>query len=130
MTNKEIVETWIKSLDANDFTTIKSLVAHNYQFRNPVTAAPLSADEHLGMMHIMKGAFDAHHELDMMIEEDNHVVVSAKWKGKHIGEFNGVSATGKTIEFYLIDRFDIVGGKVAKHHIEFNPMHLLGITGS
>jgi steroid delta-isomerase-like uncharacterized protein len=127
---KEIVKTWIKALDANDFETIENLMADNYQFRNPIAPAPISAQEHLGMMHMMKTAFDAQHQLEMIIEEENYVVMSAKWKGKHIGEFNGVPATGKVIEFYLIDCFYIVDGKVLQHHIEFNPMHLMGIAES
>ncbi|MGZ3955938.1 MAG: ester cyclase [Flavisolibacter sp.] len=125
---KEIVKKWIKALDANDFETIENLMADNYQFRNPIAPAPINGREHLGMMHMMKSSFDAQHQLEMIIEEDNYVVMSAKWTGKHIGEFNGVLATGKVIEFYLIDCFYIVDGKVLRHHIEFNPMHLMGIA--
>jgi steroid delta-isomerase-like uncharacterized protein len=125
---KEIVKTWIKALDSNDFATIENLMAHNYQFRNPLAPVPISGKEHLGMMYMMKSAFEAEHQIDMIIEEENYVVISAKWKGKHIGEFNGVPATEKVIEFYLIDCFYILDGKVLEHHIEFNPMHLMQIT--
>lgn len=128
MTNKEIVKAWIKALDANDFNTIKNLMANNYQFRNPITPNPIGADEHLGMMHAMKSAFEAHHEMDMIIEEDNYVVISGKWKGKHVGEFNGAAATGKSIEFYLIDSYYILNGKVEKLHVQFNPAPLMTLT--
>jgi len=93
MTNIEIIRTWIKALYTNDFTTIKNLMSANYECRNPMTPNLSSANEHLGMLQSLQSVFEAHHELDMIIEENNYVVISGKWKGKHIGEFNGVPVT-------------------------------------
>lgn len=97
----------------------------HYQFRHPMSSTPISAQEHLGLMDMMKSSFEAHHEFDVFIEEENHVVVSGKWMAKHVGDFNGIPATGKLIELYLIDIFQFNDGKVVYHHIEFNPMLIM-----
>ncbi len=125
MTNKEIVKAWYSALEINDFNTIKNFMGSTYQFRNPVSPIPINAEEHLGMMDMMKSAFEARHTFELFIEEGNHIVVSGKWNAKHTGDFNGIPATGKLIELYLIDIFEIVDGKVLYHHIEFNPMLIM-----
>jgi predicted ester cyclase len=130
MTNKEIIKAWHSALEANDFNTIKNFMDSKYQFRNPMSPTPIGAEEHLGMMDMMKSSFEARHEFDMFIEEDNYVVVSGKWNAKHIGDFNGIPATGKLIELNLIDIFKIVDGKVLYHHIEFNPMQIMAQIGA
>jgi predicted ester cyclase len=42
-----------------------------------------------------------------------------------VGEFNGVPATGKPVEFYFVDLFNIVNGKVTNEHLEMNPMTIM-----
>jgi predicted ester cyclase len=111
MTNKEIVKAWYSALEVNDFDTIKTLMDSKYQFRNPMTPTPMSAEEHLGMMNMMKSTFEARHTIDLFIEEDNYIAIRAKWSARHTGEFNGIPATGKLIELYLIDIFNIVDGE-------------------
>jgi predicted ester cyclase len=125
MTNKEIVKTWYSALEINDFNTIKNLMDSKYQFRNPMSSTAISALEHLSMMEMMKSSFEARHEFDVFIEDENYVAVSGKWIAKHIGDFNGIPATGKGIELQLIDIFKIIDGKVLYHHIEFNPMSIM-----
>jgi predicted ester cyclase len=130
MTNKEIVTAWYSALEVNDFNTIKNFMDSKYQFRNPMSSTPISAEEHLGMMDMMKSSFEARHEFDLFIEEENYIVVSGRWSAKHIGDFNGIPATGKLIELYLIDIFNIVDRKVLYHHIEFNPMLIMTQIGA
>ena len=130
MTNKDIVKTWYAALELNDFDTIKNLMDREYRFRNPMSPTPIGAEEHLALMNTMKSTFDARHTFDVFIEEENHVAVSGKWSAIHIGDFNGVPATGKLVELNLIDIFNIVDGKVLNHHIEFNPMLIMGQIGA
>jgi steroid delta-isomerase-like uncharacterized protein len=129
MENKEIVKAWYSALEENDFNTIKNLMDSKYQFRNPMSPIPISAEEHLGMMDAMKSAFEARHEFDVFIEQGNYVVVRGKWIAKHTGDFNGIPATGKLVELHLIDIFNIIDGKVVNHHIEFNPMLIMAQIG-
>lgn len=129
MTNKEIVRTWYSALETNDFDTIRSLMDDKYQFRNPMTSSPMNAEEHLGMMNMMKSAFEGRHKMELFIEDESHVAVTAKWSAKHTGDFSGIPATGRLVELYLIDVFKIVNRKVVDHHVEFNPMLMLAQIG-
>jgi predicted ester cyclase len=101
-----------------------------YRFYNPLAAIPINADEHLGMMQMMSSAFDAGHEFHLLVAEENNVVVSGTWQGKHVGDFNGVPATGKTIELRFIDIFTFAGDRVVDHHIEFNPAPLMSLLSA
>jgi predicted ester cyclase len=64
-----------------------------------------------------------------MIEENDKVVVRARFMGTHLGEFNGIPATGREVNlpFLIIYRFE--GGKIAEHWMEANQLALLTQLG-
>lgn len=66
---------------------------------------------------------------DDIIEQDDKVVVRARFMGTHNGEFNGIPATGKYVDmpFIIIYRFE--GGKIAEHWMEANHLTLLTQLG-
>jgi|SRR5689334_24087572 len=129
MTNKEIVKTWFAAIDAKDFNTLKKLTDTKHKFRNSLTPSPVAADEHIGMIQNMTSALEGKHTLNLIFGDDDHVAVSGKWSGKHVGEFNGVPATGNQVEFYFVDLFNIVNGKVVNEHLEMNPLTIMQQIG-
>lgn len=131
MTNKEIVKGSFASIDAKDFTTMKNYMDSKYQFRNPFATEPISSDEHIGMSQMMSSSFsEAIHIIDVMAGDGDYVAVSARWKAKHTGEFNGIPASGNLVEFYFLEMFHIVNGKVLSTHVEFNPMTMMAQLGA
>lgn len=66
---------------------------------------------------------------DDIIEQGDKVVVRARFMGTHNGEFNGIPATGKSVElpFIIIYRFE--GGKIAEHWLQANHLELLTQMG-
>jgi predicted ester cyclase len=64
-----------------------------------------------------------------IIEQGDKVVVRARFMGTHKGDFNGISATGKSVDlpFIIIYRFE--GGKIAEHWLEANHLALLTQLG-
>lgn len=64
-----------------------------------------------------------------IIEQGDKVVVRARISGTHLGEFNGIPATGRSIDlpFMIIYRFE--GGKIAEHWMEANHLALLTQLG-
>lgn len=129
MTNKEIVKTWFAAIDAKDFNTLKKLTDTKHKFRNSLTPDPIGVDEHIGMIQNMTSALEGKHTLNLVFGDDDHVAVSGKWSGKHVGEFNGVPATGNQVEFYFVDLFNIVNGKVVNEHLEMNPLTIMQQIG-
>jgi predicted ester cyclase len=125
MTNKEMIQTWFANIDANNFEGVKNLMDSRHKFHNPMTAAPVGINEHIGMMQMMTTAFKGQHHLDLVITEGNHLVVKGYWTGKHAGTFNGIPASDKTVTFTWIDIFEIVNGKVVTEYFEMNPMSIM-----
>ena len=85
-----------------------------------------TGDEHrgvealAGMLHyIYHVAFDAHAETKSLICSDNQAVLEGDFVGKHIGEFAGVPATGKTVRVPLCVVYDLEGGKIARGRVYF-----------
>jgi predicted ester cyclase len=130
MTNKEIAKSWFAAIDKKDFNAVKAMMHSGHEFHNPMMPQPANAEGHIGMMQMMTGALSGGHILDLVLEDDNHVVVRGKWSGKHTGEFNGVPATGKSVEFTFTDVFEIIDGKVRKEALEMNPMAIMAQIGA
>ena len=130
MTNKEIVKKWFNHIDTNNFNELRNLMGDEHKFQNPMTAAPIGCDEHIGMMRMMTSAFKGQHRLELILEDGNYVTVSGKWSGKHTGEFNGIAATNKPVQFPFIDIFHIENGKVTDEHMELNPMAIMAQIGA
>jgi predicted ester cyclase len=130
MTNKEIAKTWFASIDQQNFDRIKFLMDARHTFANPMTPTPIGPDEHIGMMQMMTSGFTGEHHLDLILEDHDHAVVRGRWKGKHTGEFNGLPATGKPVEFTFIDIFEIVNEKVRRETFEMNPMTIMVQIGA
>ena len=130
MTNKEIVRKWFSHIDAGHFEELKKLMDASHSFKNPMTPSPVGADQHVGMVQMMTSAMKGAHHLELVLEEGDHVVVSGTWSGKHTGEFNGIPATGNTVEFPFIDIFHIQNGKVTDEHMEMNPMLIMQQIGA
>jgi steroid delta-isomerase-like uncharacterized protein len=42
---------------------------------------------------------DLHNEIEFMLAEDDLVAAHQRWSGTHSGEFAGIEATGKKVEF-------------------------------
>jgi predicted ester cyclase len=63
---------------------------------------------------ILHGAFEARIELDDVVESADRVASRWRFAGRHIGEFNGIPATGKSFsaDFMSIDRFE--GDRIAE----------------
>lgn len=129
MTNKEIVRAWFKAIDNKDYDALRALMHPLHSFSNPMTPAPAGLEEHLGMIKGMTDSLGGEHLLDLVLQEEGYVVVRGTWVGKHVGEFNGVAATGKPVRFTFTDIFNIVDGKVKEEYIELNPMAIMAQIG-
>lgn len=130
MINKDFAKAWFKAIDNKDFSTLKSLMATDHLFYNPMTPEPCGPEQHIGMMQMMTSSFSGEHVLNLLVADDDHVVVRGTWQGKHTGEFNGMSATGKPVTFTFIDILEIRNGKVAREAFEMNPMAIMAQIGT
>jgi len=130
MTNKEIANAWFAAIDAKDFDTVKSLTGHNHSFENPMTPAPVGGDQHVEMIQMLTSALEGQHRLDLVLSDGDYVTVRGRWKGRHVGEFNGIPASNKPVEFTFIDIFHVSDGKVQEEYFEMNPMSIMMQIGA
>lgn len=132
MDNKTLAKKWFSSIDKHDWSVIEGLMDAEHRFVNPMTPAPIGPKEHLGVMQGMTSAFAGEHILDLVLSDGQHAVVRGRWKGRHTGNFNGLAATGKNVEFTFTDIFQVRDNKVVNEYFEMNPgslMQQIGATG-
>jgi predicted ester cyclase len=67
--------------------------------------------------------------MDELTAEGNRVVVRARFKGCHLGEFNGIAATGRTAEFPFVVSYTIENEKIVHHWLIADSMALMEQLG-
>jgi predicted ester cyclase len=68
---------------------------------------------------------------DEITAEGNRVVVRARLKGCHAGEFNGIPPTYRNVEFPFVISYEIENGKIVHHWLIADQtilMEQLGVT--
>jgi steroid delta-isomerase-like uncharacterized protein len=98
-----------------------SMMAADVVFTNMATG-----DEHAGiegvkgmLHHIYHVAFDARAETRNLVVSDGKAVLEADFVGKHIGEFAGVAATGKTVRVPLCVVYDLAHDQITRGRVYF-----------
>jgi hypothetical protein len=78
---------------------------------------PYLADEELiGHIAFFDAAFPKYEMFaDEITAEGNRVVVRARFKGCHKGEFNGILPTHRNVEFPFVISYEIENGKIVHH---------------
>lgn len=66
---------------------------------------------------------------DEMTAEDNRVVVSARIRGVHEGEFNGIPPTKRTIETHFMITYVVENEKIIHHSLIADQMELMEQLG-
>ena len=87
-------------------------------------------DAVMGMMHYLYNvAFDAKAAPKVTVFGENSAVAEFDFIGKHIGDFNGIPATGKDVCVPLAVVYDIENGKIKRGRIYFETPMLLKQLG-
>jgi len=74
-------------------------------------------------------AFDAAAIPRLVVFDEDHAVLEAVFAGKHIGEFNGIPATGKDVRVPMCVVYDVAGGLIRQARIYFELPALLKQLG-
>jgi predicted ester cyclase len=100
--NKAVIRRWLEARSTNDVET----------------AVSLFADE---MQGILRGAFNGYTEgfsdvqivLHELLAEGDKVAAWFTLHATHLGTYAGVPATGKRIEWHIVDLYTMVNGRIA-----------------
>jgi len=76
----------------------------------------ITDEELIGHIEFFESVFPRYDVFaDEITAEGNRVVVRARLKGCHAGEFNGILPTYKNVEFPFVISYDIENGKIVHH---------------
>ena len=91
-----------------------------------------TTDEHLiGHIAFFDAAFPKYELFaDEMTAEGSKVVVRARFKGCHQGEFNGILPTHRNVDFPFVISYDIEKGKIVHHWLIADSMALMEQLGA
>jgi ketosteroid isomerase-like protein len=83
--------------------------------------------EHIALFE--KGFSGYSIRVDDFIDAGEKVVLRARFRGRHTGNFNGLPPTGRIVEFPFIMIYRLEEGRIVQHWLEANHVHLLAQLG-
>lgn len=90
----------------------------------------ITDEELIGHINFFEAVFPGYEVIgDEMTAEDNKVVVKARFKGVHEGEFNGIAPTHRTIEFPFAISYEIENEKIVHHWMIVDRMAMMEQLG-
>ena len=83
-----------------------------------------------GYVEMWRSGFpDIHCEVDDLIEEGDRVAWSVRARGTHSGEFMGIPATGRTVDFDSLNIGEFRDGVAYRHTVLMNDMKMMQQLG-
>lgn len=90
----------------------------------------MTDEELLGHILFFDTAFPKYEMFaDEITAEGNRVVIRARFKGCHAGEFNGIMPTNRNVEFPFVISYDIENGMIVHHWLIADSMALMEQLG-
>jgi steroid delta-isomerase-like uncharacterized protein len=128
--NKDIVRRYQEAYNSNNLEALSDVVAADVL--TPKIMPGLSSGlEGAKMVHqtTLRGMPDFHTRIDDLIAEGNKVVARVTMTGTHTGDFWGMPATGRRVEFTGVYVVRIAEGKIVEHWGEEDGIGLLQQLG-
>ncbi len=110
---EEVVKRFFHLMDTHQFDDIDSVLATDLRFH--MGAATLNRDEMKEMIRGFYAGFpDFTHNIDEIFTGGGRVVARATDTATHLGEFNGMPATGRSITVGQIAIYQIEAGRITE----------------
>jgi steroid delta-isomerase-like uncharacterized protein len=103
--------------------TAPDFIDHDIHVETGVSGGP--EDMRQALIAIRRGFPDIYVTIEQIIAEDDTVVVRNTWRGTHLGEFNGIPASGRPVEISGIVIWRIVDGLIAERWATIDTLTLL-----
>lgn len=131
-TNKDVAIELYAAFDRDDFELVRSTLAED--FTTDLVGIPDSLDREAFIkfgLEFRQAFPDGYHHFDEIIAETDRVVTIGKFRGTHLGKFQGLPATGRSIEIEVMHVDRLMDGKIVSHWGQGNQagmMKQLGIV--
>jgi steroid delta-isomerase-like uncharacterized protein len=128
--NKVALRRLLEETDKGNYAAWDEICAPDYKFHYPSNAKPISLEEHKQANKSLPAAFpDFHHTIEVVFAEGDKTVFRATLTGTHKGNFMGIPATGKSVEYSAIGIARFSDGKIAEMWLEADFMGLFQQLG-
>jgi steroid delta-isomerase-like uncharacterized protein len=128
--NKDIVRRYQEIYNSNDLDRLTEVVSEDLLTPHIMPGIPQGLEGAKVAHHLMLAGFpDYQTVIEDMIAEGDQVVARIRMAGTHTGEFMGIPATGKRVEFTGIYIVRISNGKIVEHWGEEDGVSLLQQLG-
>ena len=130
--NEQIVLELYAAFDRSEFDIVRSMMAED--FTTDLVGMPTQLNREAFIQfgqEFLKAFPDTCHQFDKVIATDNRVVTIGKFRGTHLGNFQGLPATGKSLEVEVVHLDELSNGKIVYHWGQGNQagmMQQLGIV--
>jgi steroid delta-isomerase-like uncharacterized protein len=118
---KALNRRWLAAFNERDWDTERAVRSDDFRAILSGATAPLDNEGWSGFMNAFVTAFpDSTIQVEDCIAEDNAVVTRWILKGTHRGEFQGIPATGRAVEFNGLEYNRVRDGKIVEHVSQFD----------
>ena len=113
--NKRLVEELAAAHPANDVERARRILSPKLKWHMVASGETMGRDEYLAGLESGNRAFaDSSFTLDDIVAEGDRVAVRATYRGRHVGEFDGIAPTNRTITFTSMWFYRIVEDQVVE----------------
>ena len=129
---KAIVRRLVTEVQATgNLALADELIAPDFVDHSPLPGLPGTRD---GVKALFAGCLAAFPDLRMTIEDqvadETSVATRKRFRGTHQGPFMGVPASGRSIDFEVIDLIKVRNGRITDHWVAIDQMLLLTQLGA
>jgi steroid delta-isomerase-like uncharacterized protein len=129
--NKALVRRAADAQDQGDDDRFIALLGPNYRVHFPGQPAPLDREGHAQLVRAFRAAFpDGEHEIVDQIAEGDTVATRGVWRGTHLGEFQGLPASGRRVAITWIMFARVAGQQLVEVWLQADFLGLMQQIGA
>jgi steroid delta-isomerase-like uncharacterized protein len=115
-TPKQSVLELYTAFDNGEFELVRSMMSEDFSAHLVGIPVPLDRSAFIEFGVAFRTAFpDGCHQFEEVIAEDNRVVTIGKFRGTHLGKFQGLPATGTSVEIEVTHIDKLSDDRIAYH---------------
>jgi steroid delta-isomerase-like uncharacterized protein len=115
------------------YELVDELVAEDYEHHNPVLPPEMlrGRANFKQILMMFFGAFpDLQGTIEDLVADDERFVARMRFRGTHQGELMGIPASGKPVDFGVIEIYRVADGKIVEGWAQFDAMTVMQQVGA
>jgi steroid delta-isomerase-like uncharacterized protein len=129
--NKQVIRRWLEAWNTNDLDAAEGLLQDDYVRHDSNLPDIVGPQAERQFVATALAAFpDLRFEAQHLVAEGDLVVSRLTAQGTHRGEFMGVPASGRHVDFQAVETFRLGDGKIAEQWVVMDVFGLLQQLGA